>query len=253
MGTRISYVCISHTGNFRRRNQDNFFCVREMMPEKNRGTAVPVHGSISAGKKPLFGVFDGLGGEEKGETAAFLAAREAGNLTAGRFPQAALADYCRNANQRICAYSSAFGLKTMGTTAALALFSGRRVSLCNLGDSRIFRFRSGELIQLSQDHLYSCAYGGKPPLSQYLGMPPSETILEPYIVTERVKPGDLYLLCSDGLTDMLTMEQIQSGLSAAGIEDAAERLLEQALSQGGKDNITLILCKVSKFMWFFHS
>ena len=252
MGTQISYVCVSHTGNFRRRNQDNFYCVREMMPQENTGTPVPIRGSIFAGKKPLFGVFDGLGGEEKGETAAFLAAREAANLTAGRHPQAALEDYCRNANQRICAYRSAFGLNTMGTTAALALFSGRKVSLCNLGDSKIFRFRGGELVQLSQDHLFSCAYGGKPPLLQYLGMPPSETILEPYIITERVEPEDLYLLCSDGLTDMLTMEQIQSGLSAASIEDAAERLMEQALSQGGKDNVTLILCKVRKTMGFFH-
>lgn len=241
----VSYICVSHTGYCRRINQDNFFCAGNTMPQKNAGTKVPVQGRILAGKKALFGVFDGMGGEEKGEAAAFLAAGEAGNFRAGWHPQEALADYCRRANARICNYRSASSLKSMGTTAALALFSGLRVHLCNLGDSKIFRFRNGKLTQLSQDHLFPWAREGKPPLTQYLGMPTSETILEPYILTERVRPGDLYLLCSDGLTDMLTLDQIRFGLSAERMEAAAENLMEQALSRGGRDNITLILCKVS--------
>lgn len=246
MRTRISYVCLSHPGFLRPGNQDNFFCAGEILPQENAGTEAPIRGHVFSGEKPLFGVFDGLGGEQQGETAAFLAAREAGTLKPGLRPQAALKSYCRRANQRICNYGSAHSLKATGTTAALALFSGGKVHLCNLGDSRIFRLRNRELSQLSQDHLFPWAREGKPPLTQYLGMPPWETVLEPHILTEHIRPEDRYLLCSDGLTDMLTQEQLRAGLAAASIEAAAKGLLEGALSQGGKDNITLILCKIMR-------
>lgn len=252
MGYRISYTAFSHRGNFRRVNQDNFLCARTYMPSDNRGTPAPVTGSVSAGKRPLFGVFDGMGGEEKGELAAFLAAEAAANTRIGQHPMEDLSRYCQRANDLIYAHTAAQGLRAMGTTAALLAFTKKEVHLCSVGDSRIFRYRDGQLTQLSRDHVLPGVRGRKPPLTQYLGMPPEESFLEPYLITEPVKSGDLYLLCSDGLTDMLTAGEIQSILSAASPEDAGAILLEQALSRGGKDNITLILCKISRISLVFY-
>lgn len=252
MGYRISYAALSHRGNFRPRNQDNFLCAQAYLPSENRGTPTPLTGRLSSGKRPLFGVFDGMGGEEKGEVAAFLAAEAAARTRIGPDPREDLRHLCLRANDAIYDCTAALGLRAMGTTAALVTFADREAHLCNLGDSRIFRLRSGQLTQLSQDHVLPGVRGRKPPLTQYLGMSPEETALEPYVITERIRGGDLYLLCSDGLTDMLPEDEIRDILRAAPPADAAAQLLRQALSRGGKDNITLILCKISRFSWIFY-
>lgn len=248
---QISYICLSHTGNVRRINQDNFVCDRQYMPSINRGTPTPLRGVVSSKTAPLFGVFDGMGGGEQGETAAFLAAAAAAETAIGRQPLKDLDGFCQRANQQICAHSADHGIRSMGTTAALLSFTKNGVSLCNIGDSRIYRFRGGQLAQLSQDHVLPWAYGTKPPLSQSLGIPENETILEPHLAREDLRDGDTWLICSDGLTDMLSPEEIQEVLSTAFLDRAAAQLLEQALSRGGKDNITLILCKISRFSWLF--
>lgn len=252
MGYRISYAALSHRGNFRPRNQDNFLCARAYLPSENQGTPAPLTGRLSSGERPLFGVFDGMGGEEKGEVAAFLAAEAAARTRIGSRPEEDLRSLCLRANDLIFSCTTAQGLRAMGTTAALVTFTDREAHLCNLGDSRIFRLRSGQLTQLSQDHVLPGVQGRKPPLTQYLGMSPQESNLEPYVITERIKCGDLYLLCSDGLTDMLAADEIRDILSSAPLIDAAGQLLRQALFQGGKDNITLILCKISRFSWIFY-
>ena len=69
----------------------------------------------------------------------------------------------------------------MGTTAAILAFTGNGVTLCNIGDSKIFRFCDGELEQISKDHVTVAAYGVKPPLSQNLGISPTELIIDPYL------------------------------------------------------------------------
>ena len=84
----------------------------------------------------------------------------------------------------------------------------------------------------------------KPGLIQYLGMDPGEIILEPTIHSSDLQKGDTYLICSDGLTDMVTEADIASLLNkAADAEEATAGLVELALENGGKDNITAIVCK----------
>ena len=134
----------------------------------------------------------------------------------------------------------------MGTTAAFLKFSSRKIYLCNVGDSKIFQLTDGTLQQISHDHVAASVFGKKPPLLQNLGIPESELIISPYVAAGEYHSGDTYLLCSDGLTDMLTMPEIEKLLREKTGASAAEQLLEQALERGGKDNITLILIHIEK-------
>ena len=83
-------------------------------------------------------------------------------------------------------------------------------------------------------------------MSQNLGIPASEFVLEPYLAKGYYHDGDIYLLCSDGLTDMVSTEEICSILKGTSFENAADKMLNRALEGGGKDNITILLCMVEK-------
>lgn len=86
-------------------------------------------------------------------------------------------------------------------------------------------------------------FGHKPPLLQYLGIPPEEMHLCPTYGAWPCRAGDRYLICSDGLTDMLSLEEIGE-MAQEPLDQAAHELLAQALHRGGRDNITMILMKV---------
>ena len=81
-------------------------------------------------------------------------------------------------------------------------------------------------------------------LTQHLGIFPEEMEIEPYIVPGQSKPNDRYLICSDGLTDMVSKNDIESVLSCNLLRDAVKQLMQNALDNGGKDNITMICIEV---------
>lgn len=245
MNYRISYQCCSHTGKLRKNNQDNFLCGGQVLPA-DQGTAPAFVQGAQTGQAAVFGVFDGMGGEEKGELAALMAAETAAQMQPGDAPLEDLIEVCRKANGKICRYIQEENLRAMGTTAAMLCISGEEASLCSVGDSSIFRLRQGKLEQLNQLHTVPGAYGTKPGLYQYLGIPEGEQLLEPDLRRERLSPGDEYLLCTDGLTDMLTRTELEQILNTQPFEEAAQRLQDAALERGGKDNITLILCRVEE-------
>ena len=192
-----------------------------------------------------------MGGEECGEVAAYIAAKGAAALQASDNAAVSLFEFCRKANQDICDYAALHNIASMGTTAAMLAFTGEEIALCNIGDSKIFRFYNGMLEQISKDHTAASPYGIKPPLLQNLGIPPDELIIEPYLAHGTYNVGDVYLLCSDGLTDMVPEDEIAPLLAANPAEKAASLLFEKALANGGKDNITLILCKIEHRSWPF--
>ncbi len=276
MRCTIDYVYTSHPGKIRSAHQDNLVCLGACLPMENRGTGEPVCGRSSGEGPRLFGVFDGLGGEERGEAAAFLAAEAFRTADLNDGTEAVLAA-CGEANRRICAFTEAEDLSCCGTTAALLLFDENGVTSCNVGDSRIYRLRGDELVQLSEDHVLPFYGERKAPLLQYLGMPETESLLEPTTGEFPVRKGDLFLLCSDGLTDMLSEERITELIRDTGnpkpdaapqepfagfprtdpvndilppeaeerYREAAEGLLAAALDAGGRDNVTFFLLRVS--------
>lgn len=243
MSLQLSYACVSHVGRRRRTNQDNLVCSGWWMGPEDQRDPVFRAGTLELEDPVLFGVFDGMGGGEQGEQAAFLAAGTAARASLELPPKTVLEDICRQANQEICAFAAQHHLGECGTTAAMLLFAQGEVTLCNLGDSRIFWLDSQQIRQISQDHVMPAPFGHKPPLLQYLGIPLEEMRLCPYFTARPCCAGDWYLICSDGLTDMLSAEEIWR--AAQGPADQAVRaLLEQALDRGGLDNITMILLKI---------
>ena len=135
--------------------------------------------------------------------------------------------------------------------SSLLLFHDGGVYAANIGDSKIFLLRNGELEQISQDHddsKYIQQMGishRKPRLTQYLGMNPDKVRMEPYICSMEVLKKDRFLICSDGLTDMVDQEKITQILSEnKDAQQAVQKLLDLAMEQGGVDNTTIMVCNV---------
>lgn len=246
MEYNISYSCISHKGKLRTINQDNFICNGDYIKIDDFEIEYPLIGAVSSKTPTFFGVFDGLGGEERGEIASYIAAKTASTIEIGKDIISDLLQFCQKANTDICDNANESGVSAMGTTAAILAFTGNGVTLCNIGDSRIFRFCDGVLEQISKDHVAVSAFGVKLPLSQNLGIPPNELIIEPYLAQGAYNDRDIYLICSDGLTDMVTNEEITEVLGSKTIDEAITELLDRALCKGGRDNITIVLCKIER-------
>lgn len=254
MGMTIAYACICHVGRVRKVNQDNYMCER-MYRHNDRDTKVyPLTGEVTAKQCNVFGVFDGLGGEQRGEISSFIAASRAAHTEWKGNLKNALYNFCIEANEDICRFAQEENLRSTGTTAAMLAFRGDNVYVCNLGDSRIFRITTEKIEQISKDHVAPCAHGRKPPLSQCLGIPKEEFVIEPYITKLRCKAGERFLICSDGVTDMLSEQEIHSLAVEKSVKKASRKILRQALANGGRDNTTLILLEVrrtrNRFLFF---
>lgn len=250
MNYNVSFSCISHIGKRRSINQDNFICDGKYIECEAKRMNYPITGSVSTKSPLIVGVFDGMGGEECGEIASLIAAKHASKLTIGKRAADDVFKYCMDANEEICKYAQENLIGSMGTTAAMLVFHEAEIVLCNIGDSKIFRFSKGAIEQISYDHVVRSAYSTKPPLSQNLGIPPDEMLIEPYLAHGKCKKDDIYLICSDGLTDMVKTDDIKSVVEKMKFEEIAQTLLDKALENGGRDNITIIVCKINgKARW----
>lgn len=249
---KIHYSCLSHIGNVRSINQDNFICDGRYMNMDEMPIEFPLCGTKTSKDILVLGIFDGMGGEECGEIASYIASKAASDIEIGKDAIADLSQFCCKANNDICDYATMHKISTMGTTAAMLVFTEKEVVLCNIGDSKIFRLCNGMLEQISMDHVAVAAFGVKPPLSQNLGIPPNELVIDPYFARGLYNNGDVYLICSDGLTDMVSIEEITEVLVSTPVEEAITQLLDKALANGGKDNTTIILCKIERQSgWLF--
>jgi len=251
MAYQVEYFCVSHKGKCRKINQDNFICNGEYLHYKNEGTSKILHGEIRIKDISVFGVFDGMGGEECGEMAAYLAAKRMYSYEFGkRDPESELLSYCRTANNDICHFTKEQNLTSMGTTAAILLFDRKKIYLCNIGDSKVFCLSKGRMQQISYDHVSRVSFGQKPSLIQNLGIPEDDLWISPYTASGNYQDGDVYLICSDGLTDMVGIAEIADILTMSDRGTGAKLLLQRALDNGGKDNISFITLYIEKKQYF---
>ena len=252
MTYHIDYAYTCHAGKVRPNNEDNFWCCGESLDSENKGMSHVCSGHIKQADLPLLAVFDGMGGESCGEMAAFLAAESCGQYYKEKKkefsedPEQFMNGLCSTMNHAVCHYGKENKINSMGTTAAMLAFGKENVYSCNLGDSRIYQISSeGKLGQLSLDHVLGGGRFGKPPLTQYLGIPEESMGLEPTIVSQKAEIGTRYLICSDGITDMLSDGEIADILTREiSVSETVELLVERALIKGGRDNITVILCEL---------
>jgi PPM family protein phosphatase len=207
---------------------------------------------------PFFAVADGMGGAKAGEVASAMATEVfEGESDSGEPAEAQLARILREANKRIYDLATADeSHRGMGTTLTAAKITGDDISLAHVGDSRAYRMRDDELEQLTKDHSLVAElersgqitaeaaehHPQRSIITRALG-PEPEVEVDTYTVAAR--EGDLFLLCSDGLTSMISDEEIGSILrSAESLDAAADALVRAANQSGGKDNITVVLFRV---------
>jgi protein phosphatase len=208
----------------------------------------------------LFVVADGMGGAQAGEVASRIAVEsfEAGVADTGQ-PEAALATLAQQANARIYELSHSNAEQAgMGTTLTAVYVGEREIAIAHVGDSRAYRLREGELLRLTEDHSLVDE------LLRQGRLTPEEAVEHPQrsVITRALGPegtvevdtrsytardGDVYLLCSDGLTTMLGEQQLASILVAQStLRDAGEALIAAANEAGGRDNITVVLLRVEE-------
>lgn len=250
MKTKISYACINAKGKIRTNNEDNF-CAQGRFRGQNETEDIAFSNGFAADGKEILAVFDGMGGEECGEVASFLAASNLeATFEAGGKPKEALTELCRALNRKVCAYANENGISSMGSTAVGVLFGKKAWHAFNVGDSRAYLLRDGELRQLTRDHSAPSPGNRKGPLLQYLGLPEEEFLLEPSCQEMDYRNKDRILICSDGLTDMMKDEEIQEILGGReSLEKLSSKLFLKALENGGRDNVTLMLCQVKKSLF----
>ena len=240
MEYQIEYAYACHRGKLRQNNQDNFYCDGLYLSPGDGGLPAVAAGCAGPGGAHLFAVFDGISGEKRGETASLLAAETLAGLDPAR-REKSLAEACLESNRRIVAFAGENRLSACGTTAAMLLFDAVGTAWGSIGDSRVCRLRGGIMEQLSEDDVYPAAGGRKPPLHQYLGIPERKMRIEPHTGTLPAVRGDVWLLCTDGLSDMVPLRDIPCLIAGRSAADAAKILLCKALYAGGKDNITFFL------------
>ncbi|HET9242533.1 MAG TPA: Stp1/IreP family PP2C-type Ser/Thr phosphatase [Gaiella sp.] len=225
---------LTDTGRRRRQNEDAFVC-----------------------EPPLFAVADGMGGAQAGELASRLAAAAIEESASGIAGEEGIARVVQAANARIFEHAvrdpTAAG---MGTTATVALVDegAGTATLAHVGDSRAYRYRDGQLEQLTIDHSLvgellrsgrltedeAAVHPHRSVITRALG---TEADVDVDTSTVELEPGDLVLICSDGLSAMVRDEEIVRVLETTGGDphDAAEALVAAANTAGGEDNVTVVL------------
>ena len=211
-------------------------------------------------RPPLFAIADGMGGAKAGEIAAGIAAETLEGARAGALGADDVVTLIADANRRIWERSLADPATAgMGTTVTVALLDEEAgtVLFGHVGDSRAYRVRDGALEQITTDHSLVAElvesgvltpeeaerHPQRSAITRALGTEPA---VEPDVFAVDVVPGDLFLLCSDGLSDMLTEAEIAAAIARAegDPEAAGNELVKDANARGGDDNITVLLFEV---------
>jgi serine/threonine protein phosphatase PrpC len=192
----------------------------------------------------LYVVCDGMGGHVGGQVASQLAV-------------ATISEVIRSANNAVFSKAKADpSLHNMGTTVVAIRQDADLLHLAHVGDSRIYRLRQGKFEQVTRDHSLINLYEDNPELAARFGPPNSNVIVRAVGLRDQVdvdhrviamEPGDMYLLCCDGLTDMVDDWMLKEMLADAehgSLDEACEALVRAALSNGGVDNTTVILLRI---------
>lgn len=213
--------------------------------------------SVYAGAR-LLALADGMGGHAAGEVAsqlmiaalAHLDDDEPGDDLLGKLNRAVHEGNASIADQ----VEEEPELDGMGTTLTAILFAGRKLGLAHIGDSRAYMLRGGELAQITRDDTFvqSLVDEGRITPEQAHTHPQRSLIMraltgneiDPTLVVREARAGDRYLLCSDGLSDVVSDETIANTMREGSTDESADRLIELALRSGGPDNVTVVVADV---------
>ena len=224
----------------------------------NRGLVRQTNEDTYLVRKGLYVVCDGMGGARAGEVASQMACERMVNVDPAQAGKEEVRAAIVDANERIAARSMAEPrLLGMGTTLTLALIRDATLVLGHVGDSRAYLLREGVLRQLTDDHSWvgemvrrgeitaaeAAVHPHRSVITKALG---TEGAAEPDLLEVALEPGDRVLLCSDGLSGMVSDQGIEEVLrQAEGPQAAADGLVAAALKGGGEDNVTVLVIDIA--------
>jgi serine/threonine protein phosphatase PrpC len=246
---RVKFVARSEIGHARENNEDKYDFYE------------PDEEPLLAARGSVYLVCDGMGGHNAGQIASELAAKQFlhAYYHLGGTAQEAARQAILQAHHYIAEMASKVPSRYgMGTTLTALILKQDEGILAHVGDSRCYRLREGVFEPLSRDHTLVARlveqgiltpeqakyHPQRNVIRQAVGVADPSEPLEPDIETFPLQAGDLYLLCSDGLTDMVDDAEIEAVLREEPPTRAAWRLVDRALANGGRDNITVVLVRV---------
>jgi protein phosphatase len=250
------------TGKVRSNNEDNYL-VFDLQKRAALGASANARIAL-AGPALLVGVADGMGGHNSGQVASQVCVETLPNEFLKNFPEnpdgadftPALVRAVTATNDHIYKMAkSDQQYEGMGTTLTAALFSGAKVWVAQVGDSRAYLLHDGQIEQLTRDQtLFNSlreeerqALKETPFENMLLQAVGAMTRLEVVVTTAEAAPGDTLLLCSDGLYKVVNAEEIRDVLRQNhSLQQKADALVKLALDGGGPDNVTVVLCEVAK-------
>ena len=236
MGFFLRYSVHSHRGYSRENNEDSAYVGRR-----------------------LLALADGMGGHASGEIASSLVIAELvplDEVEPGDDLLAALRDATRRANAAIARHMAEHPeSKGMGTTLTAILFAGDRLGLVHVGDSRAYLLRDGTLSQITKDDtlVQALVDAGRLDPEEASSHPQSSIVtrsltggdIEPALSLRETRVDDRYLICSDGLSDVLDPETLREALGSLDPQRCGDRLVHLALRAGSRDNVTCIVADVT--------
>ena len=222
---------VTHPGKVRKVNEDSLFA------------------------RPKYGIWlvaDGMGGHRDGNIASAMIAEAAGHLTGGKTLVADFVACIKDVNQRLIGMSNGVHEQIVGSTVNALIIQGTRFSCLWAGDSRCYLIRAGALSQISRDHTEAeeLLYAGAITAQEAKAWPRRNVITRAVGAAQDielassegdVEPGDMFILCSDGLTTHVSDPEILNLAASAAPQIICEKLLQLALERGGKDNISIIV------------
>ncbi len=255
---RIESIAVTHEGRVRENNEDNYFICGKYKEDVSLNRLKTEHNETC--DEYLYAVCDGMGGEEFGEKASLISVETLNECWQNnRFD---INDYVQKTNSKICDEIENSNGMRMGTTLAVLHIKNNIARAYNIGDSRVYLLRDNKLEQISKDHTQTerlirmniitpeeaKTHPERHKLTQHLGIFPEEMVIEPFESEKiAVEARDIFLLCSDGLTDALNDDEIREILvSGNSVKDCIKTLLLNAVKKGGTDNITAVIVKAAE-------
>jgi len=246
--SRIVLTAASRVGCVRSNNEDMVLAYDKFVRSDVYGTEFMTENT----DRFVIALADGMGGHNAGEVASsdaltnlkFFLEDLPANLSSGEFNEM-MVEWLHSVNQIIDSKGHVNPeMAEMGTTLVAVVFYNKKYYWLNCGDSRLYRFRDGQLKQLSSDHSLNNQQGQKKHsniITNCIGGGCKSSYLDLFDFTDDFLSGDVYMLCSDGLNDMVSDESISDLLSAGA---NANQLCQAAIEAGGYDNVSVCEFKV---------
>jgi serine/threonine protein phosphatase PrpC len=247
---RLHATAFTHQGAVRAANEDTI-AVGDWITSEPMAAPVVLEHTVAA---PLIClVADGMGGHAAGEVASRAVAEHLSRRAAAAVDEATLAAILRDAEAELFALMQEQpAWRGMGTTVAGISVGPERVMAFNVGDSRVYCIEGGALVQLSTDDTPGpkladgrTAARTSNLITQSLGGAYQPAGIDPHVLSEPLENGASYLICSDGLTDLVDRTAIEETLDRDDAA-AAQALFEAAMARGGDDNVSLILLRIQQ-------